>query len=367
MENLPGWKDLFAPGGKPLAEGDRLVQPALAATLACIAAEGAKGFYEGPVARDIARAVAASGGFLDEADLAAIRADLAPPLAAAYRGLRLYTQPPVSQGLVLLRALRLLEAAMPDARAKPRPEFWGAAARALRRAFDDRLRVMGDGPSARAAAEAIVDGRSEGTAAVRWQAASGNETSTLAIMDASGNSVSLIQSVYSELGSGVVAADSGVLLNNRMLGFHLDPAHPNALAPRRRTMHTLHCFIAEDGEGLRWVGGSPGADQQPQVNLQVLARLVDFAEPPADAVAAPRWAVTPGTRESDIAAAKGDAADCEPGVPEEVRQGLAAAGFAPVVRERYRAGSSKIVGRGRRPGELGAWACWRREGAVAAG
>jgi gamma-glutamyltranspeptidase/glutathione hydrolase len=152
-----------------------------------------------------------------------------------------------------------------------------------------------------------------------------------------------------------------------MLGFFLDPAHPNALAPRRRTMHTLHCFVAEDADGLRWVGGSPGADQQPQVNLQVLARLVDLGMAPADAVAAPRWAVTPGTREADIAAGRGDGAECEAGVAAAVREGLAAAGFTPAVRPDYRAGSSKIVGRGRRKGELGAWACWRREGAVAAG
>lgn len=367
MEALPGWKDLFMPGGRPLAEGDRLVQPALAATLARIAAQGARAFYEGPVARDIARSIAAAGGFLAENDLADIRAETAPPLTAGYRDLRLYTQPPISQGLILLRALRLLERAVPNPSALAQPAFWAEAARALRRAFDDRLRLMGDGADARAVAEAIVEGSSEGRASVRWAPAKGNETSTLAIMDARGNAVSLIQSVYSELGSGVVASDSGILLNNRMLGFHLDPAHPNALAPRRRTMHTLHSFIAEDAEGLRWVGGSPGGDQQPQVNLQVLARLTDFRETPARAVAAPRWSITPGTREEEIVASSGDGADCEPGVPEEVRQELASAGFAPQVKPRFRAGSSKIVGRGRRAGELGAWACWRREGAVAAG
>jgi gamma-glutamyltranspeptidase/glutathione hydrolase len=120
------------------------------------------------------------------------------------------------------------------------------------------------------------------------------------VIDAEGNGVTIIQSVYAELGSGVVGVESGVLLNNRLIGFFLDPERANALAPGRRTMHTLHNFMALDARGLRWVGGSPGGDNQPQVNLQVLARLLDFGEAPSAAIGAPRWSLarhqTPGAR-----------------------------------------------------------------------
>ncbi|HMK68981.1 MAG TPA: gamma-glutamyltransferase, partial [Stellaceae bacterium] len=174
-----------------------------------------------------------------------------------------------------------------------------------------------------------------------------------------------IQSVFSELGSGVVAPETGILLNNRMMSFFLDPARANHLAPGRRTMHTLHTFMASDAKGLKWIGGSPGADNQPQVNLQVLARIVDFGEAPEAAVAAPRWSIVPGTKPKDIATVS-PGIECEKGVSAELQAGFGAAGFAVTEKPELRAGSSKIVGRDVRPGELGAFADWRREGDVSA-
>jgi gamma-glutamyltranspeptidase len=367
LSGLPGWADIFAPGGHPLGRGDRLVQANLATTLSRIAAGGARAFYEGPVARDIARSVAASGGFLDEADLATIRAEIQPPLTARYRDLEIHTQPPISQGLVLLRALRLLAAASPEPRRLAPAEFWAQAARSLDKAFDERLALMGDGAWARDAAQAIVDGRAAEFRLPRFEdAQAADNTSALSVMDAAGNGVAIIQSVYAELGSGVVGVESGVLLNNRLIGFFLDPERANALAPRRRTMHTLHSFMALDAKGLRWVGGSPGGDNQPQVNLQVLARLLDLGETPVAAIDAPRWSLAPGTKPQELAAAPGRVAETEKGVSAEIRDGLARAGFT--VRETDKlSGSSKIVGRGPQKGTLGAWADWRREGAAAAG
>lgn len=364
--DLPGWKSVFAPGGKPVAEGSRFVQPRLAKTLATIAAQGPRAFYEGPIARDIARAVREAGGFLAEEDLAGIKAEVAPPLVARFRGLEIATQPPVTQGLILLRALGLLEEQVSEPRRVAEPAYWAAAARALRRAFDERLAILGDGPEARAQAEAIIAGRGDSLGLPRFEfAAAADNTSTISIIDAEGNAAALIQSVYAELGSGVVAKESGVLLNNRMIAFFLDPARANALAPGRRTMHTLHTFMGSDQNGLKWVGGSPGGDNQPQVNLQVLARLVDLGAAPTAAVAAPRWSIVPGTKPQDIAE-QAPGIECETGVSAEAKEGFAAAGFAVVERPDLRAGSSKIVGRAGKPGRLGAWADWRREGDVAA-
>jgi gamma-glutamyltranspeptidase len=367
FSGLPGWKSVFAPTGTAIKEGDRFRQPALARTLATIAEQGPRAFYEGPIARDIARAVQKAGGFLAEDDLATIKAEVLPALATRYRGLEVASQPPITQGVVLLRALGLLQQLAPEpARLSP-AAFWVAAARALRRAFDERLAILRDGPEARAQAESILTGRAESLGLPRFEfAAAADNTSKLSVLDSEGNGVALIQSVYAELGSGVVGEETGVLLNNRMIAFFLDPAHANHLAPGRRTMHTLHTFMASDEHGLKWIGGSPGGDNQPQVNLQVLARILDLGERPETAVAAPRWSIVPGTKPKDIAT-QPPGIECETGVPKEVRQAFAAAGFPVTEKPELRAGSSKIVGRGLTPRPLAAFADWRREGDVAAG
>ena len=184
-------------------------------------------------------------------------------------------------------------------------------------------------------------------------------------MDRDGNGIACIQSVFGEFGSGVVAEETGVLLNNRMIAFFLDPARANALAPGRRTMHTLHSFMASDENGLKWIGGSPGGDNQPQVNLQVLARLIDFEMAPEEAVAAPRWSIVPGTKPRDIAR-QAPGIECEEGISDEIKQACTSAGFAPRDNPTHRSGSSKIVGRGLERGPIAAFADWRREGNVAA-
>ena len=363
---LPGWTPLFAPGGKPITEGETLYQPALARSLQTIGERGARGFYEGPIARDIARSVQSAGGFLAEEDLAAIRAEVLPVLTTRYRGLEISTQPPITQGVVLLRALRLLEQMAPDPRRLGSGEFWTLAARALRRAFDERLAILGDGPEARAHAEAMIDGRAAELDLPKFEfAATADNTTKVSVMDREGNAVACIQSVYAEFGSGVVAPESGILMNNRMIAFFLDPERANALVPGRRTMHRLHTFMAADADGIKWIGGSPGGDNQPQVNLQVLSHLIDFGMPPEEAVAAPRWSLVPGTKPRDIAKDT-PAIDCETGVADAVKQGFAAAGFAPRDNPNHRSGSSKIVGLHLPRGPLGAFADWRREGDVAA-
>src|SRR5215470_10553072 len=364
---LPGWKSVFAPDGVAIKEGERFRQPALARTLAAIAEQGPRAFYEGPIARDIVRAVERAGGFLAADDLADIKAEISPALTTRYRGFEIASQPPITQGVVLLRALGLLERLAPEPLRMSRAAFAVASARALRRAFDERLAILRDGPEARAEAEAILAGRAEALGLPRFEfAATADNTTKLSVMDTDGNGVALIQSVYAELGSGVVGEETGVLLNNRMIAFFLDPTRTNHLAPGRRTMHTLHTFMASDEHGLKWIGGSPGGDNQPQVNLQVLARILDLDEAPGEAVAAPRWSIVPGTKPKDIAT-QSPGIECETGVPQELQRAFAAAGFPVAEKPALRAGSSKVVGRGLSPGPLAAFADWRREGDVAAG
>lgn len=358
---VAGWADCFAPAGIPLSAGATFRQEHLAGTLSRIAADGAAGFYAGAVAEDIVSTVRDAGGLLSLDDLQRVTVEVSEPLSIMFRGLRVYSQPPISQGVVLLRALGLVDRFAGSLVCGE--TLWPAAAAALRQAFAERLALLGDGGDRRVRAEAMLAGKIAQAPEIAAQAHDGRETTTLAISDRDGNTAVLIQSVFADFGSGVVGRESGVLLNNRLSAFFLDPFHPNGLRPGRRTMHTLHNFIAIDDAGLvRFAGGSPGGDNQPQVNLQFLLRVALLRETPAEAVAAPRFSIWPGTAPTDGAAGMGTVAKCEAAVPDSVRTALSDAGFT--IAEDPSIGSLKLVGATAEG--LAAWADTRREAGVAA-
>ncbi|MEJ0018091.1 MAG: gamma-glutamyltransferase [Acetobacteraceae bacterium] len=115
------------------------------------------------------------------------------------------------------------------------------------------------------------------------------DTTYFCVVDGEGNAVSGIQSLNSGFGSGVTAGDTGVLLNNRMAYWHLAPGHANRLAPGKRVRHTMNApMVFKDG-ALWAVEGTPGADNQVQVNLQVLTSMMDLGADPQTALEAPRW------------------------------------------------------------------------------
>jgi gamma-glutamyltranspeptidase/glutathione hydrolase len=115
------------------------------------------------------------------------------------------------------------------------------------------------------------------------------DTTYLAVVDRDGNAVSLIESVFSEFGSACVVPGTGVLLNNRLIGFSLDPASPNAIAPGKRPVHTLNTVIALDGTTLRLVFGTPGRHAQVQTNFQLAVGLIDHRFDVQRAIEEPRW------------------------------------------------------------------------------
>ncbi|MDP8908251.1 MAG: gamma-glutamyltransferase, partial [Chloroflexota bacterium] len=174
-------------------------------------------------------------------------------------------------------------------------------------AYADRLQYAGD-PAfvdtpldrllskewARERHAAIDANRLVAAAAGDYQA---GDTTYLAVVDGEGLMVSLIQSVSSAFGSGVVGGDTGVVLNNRVgRGFTLEEGHPNLYAPGKKTMHTLNCYLIADDQGRPvLVGGTPGGDGQPQWNLQAIVGLVDAGLDAQAAVELPRWTSWPGT------------------------------------------------------------------------
>ncbi|MEK7862468.1 MAG: gamma-glutamyltransferase, partial [Chloroflexota bacterium] len=289
---------VYGPRGRFPHAGEILQQPDLAATLRAIARDGAAAFYRGPLAERLARGIADVGGAIAGDDLAAHATDRPAAVSTAYRGLTVYGQPPVSQGHVLLEELAIAQTLDMAQLA------WGSAdlvhhmVEIKKMAFADRDAYSGDPRTVPFDAARLFD---PGFAAARRhvipQKASGRtdpgllatDTTYLAVVDRDGNAVSLIESVFSEFGSASIVPGTGVLLNNRLCGFSLDPASPNALAPRKRPVHTLNTVIALDGTALRFVFGTPGRHAQVQTNFQLAVGLIDHGFDVQRAIEEPRW------------------------------------------------------------------------------
>jgi gamma-glutamyltranspeptidase/glutathione hydrolase len=254
------------------------------------------------VAAAIARYAADHGGFLTEADLRAQRARWGAPLRGAYRGVTVYQTPPPTQGFTVLEMLNLLEAFDLGSMERLGPEAVHLLVQAKMLAFHDRDRLLADPdfvpvPVERLLSRAHAEERRRLIAperALAWDrvpAAAGlaGDTVYVGVVDRDGNAASLIQSLYSAYGSGVVAGRTGVVLHNRGAYFALDPAHPNRLEPKKRPAHTLIASLAFRGDDLWQVFGTMGADGQPQIHLQAYTAMIDWGLGVADAVASPRW------------------------------------------------------------------------------
>jgi gamma-glutamyltranspeptidase / glutathione hydrolase len=302
------WLTTYMPDGRQPRTGELLKLPNLARSLRAIQEGGADAFYRGAIADAIADAVQQEGGLLSREDLAACRAEDLEPIEVGYRGYAVYEQPPVSQGFLLLLELAIAEGFDLSSLGAQSAEAVHLMVECKKLAFADRLRYLGD-PShihvpmkhllskeyATRRRESIDRDRAILTAAPGVFAFSGADTTHHCVIDAEGNCVTMIQSLFSDFGSGVVAGDTGIVLNNRMAAFFLDPAHPNALEPGKRTIHTLNSFMLfRDGRPYL-VGGTPGADDQVQVNFQVISNLIDHGMSLQEAIEAPRWSSTPGT------------------------------------------------------------------------
>jgi gamma-glutamyltranspeptidase len=274
-------------------------QPDLANTLEEIAADGAETFYRGRLAKRLVAAMQAAGVLVDARDLEACQPQVQEPIEIAYRGFRVTQTPPNSTGFTMLQMLKIVErfdlASLDPARRIH------VLVEAKKRAFLDRERYgtdprFGDVPLERLLSDAYADecaagidmARASDLALAEPEAATG-DTTYFCVVDAAGNAVSGIQSINSGFGSGVTAGDTGILLNNRMAYWHLKPGHANRLAPGKRVRHTMNApMVFRDGR-LWAVEGTPGADNQVQVNLQVLTAMMDLGADPQTALEAPRW------------------------------------------------------------------------------
>ena len=299
--------------GSPYRLGDVLAQPELAGSLRRVAEGGPDEFYRGAHGKEIAKGIADGGGLIDEADLAGQETLFyEEPPSVQFHGHTVYATGLPSQGALTLELLSLLDGFDLAALGHNTPECVHTMVEAKRLAFTDRLAYIGDPEFVRVPLEELLSAE---YAARRRQlidperaaeivpagelahsAAPTPSTSYFNVIDKDGNAVSFIHSLSAYFGSGFVAGNTGILLNDRAgRGFYLDEGHVNVVAPGKRTINTIHNYMVfKDGRPVL-VGGTPGGDNQPQWNAQAISNVIDHGMDVQEAADAPRWTHHPGT------------------------------------------------------------------------
>jgi gamma-glutamyltranspeptidase/glutathione hydrolase len=301
LAKYPGFAEQFLPGGRAPGKGDVFRNEGFAATLEAIASQGRDGFYAGPIAERIVGYLREQGGAHTLEDFATHRSEWVTPIATHYRGCELHELPPPTQGLAALQILELLEGFefAPDG-------FFTADhihrfVEAKKLAFEDRARFYADPAFAEqpiagllsddysAARRALIrDDRAARAVDAGNPALEEGDTICLAVGDAAGNMVSLIQSNYRGMGSGMTPPGLGFVLHDRGELFDVEPGRPNSYAPGKRPFHTIiPAFVTRNGEP--WIAfGVMGGAMQPQAHAQIVMNLVDFAMNLQEAGDAPR-------------------------------------------------------------------------------
>jgi gamma-glutamyltranspeptidase / glutathione hydrolase len=281
--------------------GETVTLPRLGESMRTIAEEGADAFYEGEIADAIVEEVQSAGGVMSHKDLAEFSPEFVDPVSTTYNGTEVYELPPNNQGLVALEALNIAEEIGAGDYEYDSPERVHAFAEAMKLAFVDGHHYITDpayeeipplaskayaNERAAAIGETPIQNPEVG---VPTKAAEDADTVLLTVGDEEGNLVSYINSRFAGFGSGLVAGDTGIALQNRGASFSLDPNHPNSLEPGKRPFHTLVPAVAKLDEDDWLAFGVMGGYMQPQGHVQVLSNLVDYGMDLQAALDAPRW------------------------------------------------------------------------------
>lgn len=325
-DTLPGWHRRLArwpssakifsrPDGTPISEGDRLVQGDLAETLSAVAAQGPRGFYEGPVAEKLAKAVADAGGIMTAADLKSYQAVIRAPVRGTYRGYDIVSMPlPSSGGVVLVETLNILEGFQLADLKQGSPASLHLLIEAMKRAYADRARYLGDPAFVNAPIETLTakDYAAKLRAVISADRATpskelasavpsrreGSNTTHFSVVDGRGNAVSNTYTLNFSYGVGLVADGTGVLLNNELDDFTAAIGASNAYGlvgfeanlpgPGKRPLSSMSpTIVLRDGKPVL-VTGSPGGSRIISTVLQVIVNVLDYKMDVAAAVATPR-------------------------------------------------------------------------------
>ncbi len=296
---FPDTARIFLPGGDVPKVGATFRQPGLAASLRRIATNRRDDFYRGDLMEEMVRYSDAHGGLFSREDFETHASEETVPLTIPYRDYTIHEQPPVSQGIIVLLTLNILEQ---FDLSSPAP---GSTARthllieALKLAFEDRMRYLGDPQCVDMPLAMLLSKEHAREQAARIDLKRAQpqalpaqiqpDTTYLCAADEAGTLVSYIHSLFS--GAGVVMGETGVLMNSRLRGFNLTPGHPNCLAPGKRPIHTLNTYVVYRAGEPVLVGGTPGAHWQVQTNVQILVNVLDAGMDVQRAIDAPRFLI----------------------------------------------------------------------------
>ncbi len=294
-------RETFLFDGDAPEAGERVRLPRLGASMRKIAERGADVVYEGEIAEAIAEEVQSQGGFMTVDDLADFEVEWPDPISTTYNGAEVYELPPNNQGLIALEALNIaseLGAGEHDYDTADRVHYF---AEALKLAFHDGHRYIADPEYEETPPLGSADWAAKRAAGVGPTAdhdvsfgvpnanAEDADTVLLTVADEEGNVVSYINSRFAGFGSGLVAGETGIALQNRGASFSLDPEHPNSLEPGKRPFHTLVPAVVRLDEDDWAAFGVMGGYMQPQGHVQVISNVVDYDMPLQRALDEPRW------------------------------------------------------------------------------
>jgi gamma-glutamyltranspeptidase/glutathione hydrolase len=341
LSKWPGFSEQFTVKGRAPAKGELWKNPNLARTLEKIAAGGRDAFYRGDIARTIADYIKAQGGFLSAADLAAHRSEWVEPVSTNYRGYDVWELPPNSQGIAALQMLNILEGYDLRAMGFGSTEYVHVFTEAKKLAFEDRAKYYADPafvkiPVRELVSKAYAQQRRKlldtKRSAKRYDAGNpalrDGDTIYMTTADKDGMMVSLIQSNYRGMGSGMTPPGLGFILQDRGELFSLIPGQNNTYAPGKRPFQTIiPAFITKDGQP--WLSfGVMGGDMQPQGHVQIVVNLVDFGMNLQEAGDAPRIYHSGSSEPTGEVMADGGQLYLESGFPAETVRDLVQRGHA---------------------------------------
>jgi len=328
LSRYPNVKEVFMPGGKAPEKGEIFRNPALANTLEKLAKEGRDAFYKGEIARTIDSFMKEQGGFLSYEDLASHSSEWVEPVSSNYRGYDVWELPPNGQGIAALQILNILEQYDIAAMGFGSSEYIHHFVEAKKLAFEDRAKFYADPEFNQLPVEELISKEYAEKRAelINPKRASRNldagemehgNTIYMTVADSHGNMISLIQSNFRGLGSGMCPPGLGFILQDRGELFSLEEGHNNVYEPGKRPFHTIiPAFITKDG--LPYMSyGVMGGSMQPQGHAQIVVNMVDFGMNIQEAGDAPRIRHDGSSQPTGSKMTDGGVVNLESGLPYE--------------------------------------------------
>ena len=339
FEHYPNFNEIWVKNGKMPQKGEIFKNPQLANTLRTIAEKGRAGFYEGKIAKTMADFVQSQGGFLTYDDLAGFHSEWTPPVSSNYRGYDVWELPPNGQGIAALQILNILENYDLKKMGLYSSEYIHLFTETKKIVFADRAKYYADPNFTDIPVNELISKSyaKERAKLIDLNKASktddagilkSGDTIYLTVADKFGNMVSLIQSNYRGMGSGMMPTGLGFMLQDRGELFSLDKNHKNALKGGKRPFHTIiPAFVTKDDEPFMSFGVMGGATQ-PQAHAQIVINMIDFGLNLQEAGDAPRIVHSGSSQPTDEVMLDGGTLSIESGFGKAIEDELAAKGHA---------------------------------------